>query len=154
MIRKEVKSINEEETKSKDQDGKIRCGVCKRNVFGKMGAGQSCDDYVDVVRLSQKENGPIIRPVIVEFRSEYDKRTVMRMKAKLREVEEYRFFFRNGSVKGKERVKEGKNTQAERRDNAEREAADVNSMVAEKRSLTVVWNNVRKIRSRERGSLK
>ena len=28
--------------------------------------------------------GPIIRPIIVEFRSEYDKWTVMRMKAKLR----------------------------------------------------------------------
>ena len=51
--------------------------------FGKMGAVQSCDDVVDVVRLRQKENGPIIRPIIVEFRSEYDKWTVMRMKAKL-----------------------------------------------------------------------
>ena len=35
----------------------------------------------------------------MEFRSEYDKWTVMRMKAKLRECEEYRsVFFRDGSV--------------------------------------------------------
>ena len=61
-----------------------------KDVFGKMGAGQSCDDVVDVVQLRQKENGPIIRQIIVEFRSEYDKWTVMRMKAKLRECEEYR----------------------------------------------------------------
>ena len=51
------------------------------------GAGQSCDDVVDVVQLRQKENGPIIRPIIVEFRSEYDKWTVMTMKANLRECE-------------------------------------------------------------------
>ena len=57
--------------------------MCVRDVFGKMGARQSCDDVVDVVRLRQKK-GPIIRPIIVEFRSEYDKWTVMRMKAKLR----------------------------------------------------------------------
>ena len=42
---------------------------------------------MDVIRLRQKENGPIVRPIIVEFRSEYDKWTVMRMKAKLRECE-------------------------------------------------------------------
>ena len=62
---------------------------CVKNVFGNMGAGLSCDDVVDVVRLGQKEYGPIIRPIIVAFRSEYDKWTVMRMKAKLRECEEY-----------------------------------------------------------------
>ena len=45
-----------------------------------MGAGQSCDDIVDVVRLRQKENNPNIRPIILEFRSEYAKWTVMRMK--------------------------------------------------------------------------
>ena len=36
---------------------------CVNDVFGKMGAGQSCDDVVDVVRLRQKENGPIIKPM-------------------------------------------------------------------------------------------
>ena len=67
---------------------------CVKDVFGKMGADQSCDDVVDVVRLRQKENRPNIRLIIVEFRSEYDKWTVMRMKAKLRECEEYRSVFR------------------------------------------------------------
>ena len=88
---------------------------CVKDVFGKMGAGQSCDDVVDVVRLRQKENCPIIRPITVEFRSEYDKWTVMRMKAKLRECEEYRSVFRDGSVEGRERGKEGKSNEAERR---------------------------------------
>ena len=59
-----------------------------------MGACQSCDDVVDVVRLRQKENGPIIR-------SEYDKWTVMRMKAKLRECEEYRSIFYRWICRGK-----------------------------------------------------
>ena len=48
---------------------------------------------MDVVRLRQKENGPNIKPIIVEFSSEYDKWTLMRMKAKLRECEEYRSVF-------------------------------------------------------------
>ena len=125
---------------------------CVKDVFGKMGAGQRFHDIVDVVRLRQKENGPIIRPIIVEFRSEYDKWTVVRMKAKLRECEEYRSVFRDGSVEGRERGKEGKNNEAKRRDNTEREETGVNSMVTEKRSLAVVWNNVRKMRSRERQS--
>ena len=34
------------------------------------------------------------------------------------------------------------NTEAERIDNTEREATGMNSMVAENRRLTVVWNNV------------
>ena len=100
VIRKEVKSTNEEETRKKiimifnlkNQTGKSDVEYVK-DVFGKMGACQSCDDVVDVVRLRQKENGPIIRPIIVEFRSEYDKWTVMKMKAKLRECEEYRSVF-------------------------------------------------------------
>ena len=61
-------------------------------------------------------------------------------------------FFRDGSLKGSERGKEGKNNGAERRENTERQATGVNSMVTEKISLAVVWKNVRKIRSRERQS--
>ena len=99
-IRKEVKTTYEEETRKKgimifnlkNKTGKSDVEWVK-NVFGKMGAGESCDDVVDVVRLTQKENGPIIRLIIVEFRSEYDKWTVMMMKAKLRECEEYRSVF-------------------------------------------------------------
>ena len=49
------------------------------------------------------KNGHIIRPIIAEFRSEYDKWTVMRMKAKLRECEEYISVFRDGYVEGRER---------------------------------------------------
>ena len=100
VIRKEVKSINEEETRKKgimifnlkNKTGKSDV-ECVKDVFGKMGAGQSCDDVVEVVRLRQKENDPIIRPIFVEFKSEYDKWTLMRMKAKLRECEEYISFF-------------------------------------------------------------
>ena len=91
VIRKEVKSTHEDETRKKkimifNLKNKIRKSdvECVTDVFGKMGAGQSCDDVVDVVRLRQRENGPIIRPIVVEFRSKYDKWTVMRMKAKLR----------------------------------------------------------------------
>ena len=61
-------------------------------------------------------------------------------------------FFRDGSVEGRERGKEGKSNEAERRDNIEREATGVNGMATEKRSIAVVWKNVRKMRSRERQS--
>ena len=44
------------------------------------------------------------------------------MKAKLRECEEYISVFRDGSVEGRERGKEGKSNEAERRENTEREA--------------------------------
>ena len=70
------------------------------------------------------------------------------MKAKLREVEEYRCVLLEMDMLRRERVKDGKNTEAERMENAERDAAGVNSMVAETRSLTVVWKNVRNMRSR------
>ena len=63
---------------------------CVKDVFGKMGASQSSGDIVDVVRLRQRENGPILRAIIVEFRSEYGKWTVTRMKTNLRECEVYR----------------------------------------------------------------
>ena len=80
VIRKEVQSTNEEETKKKqimifnlkNKTGKSDVGF-EKDVFGKMCAGQNCDDVLDVVRLRWKENGPIIRPIIVEFRSEYNK---------------------------------------------------------------------------------
>ena len=76
---------------------------CVQDVFGKVCAGQSCDDVVDVVRLRQKGDGPNIRTIIVEFRSEYDKWTVMRMKATLRECEEYRSVFLEMDLSREER---------------------------------------------------
>ena len=62
VIRKEVKSTNEKETREKiimifnlkNKSGKSDV-ECVKDVFGKMGAGQSCDGVVDVVRLRQKE---------------------------------------------------------------------------------------------------
>ena len=84
VIRKEVKSTNEEETRKKiimifNLKKKTRKTdvECVKDVFVKIGAGKSCDYIVDVVRLRQKENGPIIKPIIV-FRSEYDKWTVIK----------------------------------------------------------------------------
>ena len=148
VIRKEVKSTNEEETRKKIimifnlKNKTVKSDVeCVQDVFGKMDAGQSCDDVVDVVRLRQMDNGPIIRPIIVEFRSGYDKWTVMRMKTKLRECEEYINVFRDGSIEGRERErgKECKSNEAERRENTEREATRVHGMATEKRSSAVVW---------------
>ena len=68
VIRKEVKSTNEEESRKKiimifnlkNKTGKSDV-ECVKDVFGKKGAGQSCDDVVDIVRLRPKENGHIIR---------------------------------------------------------------------------------------------
>ena len=60
--------------------------------------------------------------------------------------------FLDGSVEGRQRGKEGKSNEAERRENTEREATGVNGMATEKRSLAVVWKNVRQMRSRERKS--
>ena len=110
VIRKEVKSTNEEEPSKKrimifnlkNKTGKSDV-ECVKDVFGKMGVDQSCDDVVDVVRLRQKENVPIIRPMIAEVRSEYDKWTVMRMKAKLRECEENRSVFLEMDLSREER---------------------------------------------------
>ena len=55
-------------------------------------------------------------------------------------------FFRDGSVEGRERGKEGKSNEDERRENTEREAIEVNGMATEKRSIAVMWKNVRKIK--------
>ena len=165
VIKKEVKSTNEEETKKKiimiynlkSKTGKSNV-VCVKHVFGNMGAGQIHDDVVDVVRLRQKENGLSIRPIIVEFRSEYDKWAVLRIKAKLRECEEYISVLRDVSVEGRERErgKEGKSNESERRDNTEREATGVNGMATEKKSRSCVEECKKDEikRERERGSLK
>ena len=127
--------------------------MCVKDVFGKMGAGQSCDDVVDVVRLRQKENGPIIRPIIVEFRSEYDKWTVMRMKAKLRECEEYRSVFLEMDLSREEReVRKARVMKLKEERILKERQQEVNGMATEKRSIAVVWKNVRKMRSRERQS--
>ena len=67
-------------------------------------------------------------------------------------------FYRDGSVdvreRERERGKEGKNNKVESRDNTKQESTGVNSMVTENRSFTVVWKNVRKMRSIEKPSEK
>ena len=71
VIRKEVKSINEEETINKrimilnlnNKTGKSDV-ECVKEMFGKMGAGQSCDN-IDVVRLRQKENGHMKEVIVM-----------------------------------------------------------------------------------------
>ena len=42
--------------------------------------------------MRKKEGDETVKPVIVEFKSEYDKWTVLRNKADLREIEEYKSF--------------------------------------------------------------
>ena len=55
-------------------------------------------------------------------------------------------------VMGVGRQQQDKSNEAERRENTEREAIEVNDLATEKRSIAVVWKNVRKMRSRERQS--
>ena len=96
-IRMAVKSTNEEENRNrrmmifnlKKKEGNSDVEFVN-DVFEKMGLRKSCEDVVDVMRLRQREDGANIRPIIVEFRSEYDNWTVIRMKTKLRECEDYR----------------------------------------------------------------
>ena len=42
------------------------------------------------MRMRKNDVGGVIRPIIVEFRAEYDKWTVLRNKADFREMNEYR----------------------------------------------------------------
>ena len=44
------------------------------------------EEIVDVVRMRKKDEGGSIRPIIIEFRTEYDKWTVLRNKSDLREM--------------------------------------------------------------------
>ena len=48
------------------------------------------EEIVDVVRMRKKDEGGSIRPIIVEFRAEYDKWTVLRNNSDLREMNDYR----------------------------------------------------------------
>ena len=95
-MRKEVKSTNEHKTRKKrmmifnlnKKEGKSDV-ECVKNAVEKMGAHQSCDNVVNVV-IETEGKRPIVRPIILDFRSEYDKWTVIKMKTKLREYDEYR----------------------------------------------------------------
>ena len=56
-------------------------------MIGDMGVRVREEDIVDVVRMRKKDEGGSIRPIIAEFRTEYDKWTVLRKKSNLREDE-------------------------------------------------------------------
>ena len=58
-----------------------------------MGVRVREEEIVDVVRMRKNDEGGSIRPIIVEFRTEYDKWTVLRNKSDLREMNEYRSVF-------------------------------------------------------------
>ena len=88
------------------------------------------------MRLRQREDGANIRPIIVEFRSEYDKWTVMRMKAKLRECEDYRRVLELDLWREEREVRKARILKL--RKNAGETTGVNGSMVSEKRSLIVV----------------
>ena len=59
------------------------------DVFEKMVLRKRYEAVVNVVQLRQREDGANIFPMIVKFRSEYDKLIVMRMEVKLTEFKNY-----------------------------------------------------------------
>ena len=61
----------------------------------------------DITRMRKKDGDEVVKPVIIEFKSEYDKWMVLRNKADLREMEEYNSFFRT-ERKRRKRIKRGK----------------------------------------------
>ena len=62
-------------------------------MIGDMGVRVREEEIVDVVRMRKKDEGGSIRPIIVEFRTEYDKWTVLRNKSDMREMNDYRSVF-------------------------------------------------------------
>ena len=56
------------------------------DMIGDMGVRVRDEEVVDVVRLRKKEGVGLARPIIVEFKGEYDKWTVLRNKSDLREM--------------------------------------------------------------------
>ena len=67
-------------------------------MIGDMGVRVREEEIVDVVRMRKKDEGGSIIPIIVEFRTEYDKWTVLRNESDLREMNDYRsvFYYRAG----------------------------------------------------------
>ena len=74
-------------------------------MIGDMGVRVREEEIVDVVRMRKKDEGGSIRPIIVEFRTEYDKWTVLRNKSDLREMTDYRSVFLEQDVSREEREK-------------------------------------------------
>ena len=63
------------------------------DMIGDMGVRVREEEVVDVVRMRKKEGVGLARPIIVEFKSEYDKWTVLRNKSDLREMNVYKKVF-------------------------------------------------------------
>ena len=72
------------------------------------------------IRIRKKDGDEAVKPVIIEFKSEYDKWMVLRNKADLREIEEYKKVFRTGFVERGKREEERENTREESRMGDER----------------------------------
>ena len=68
------------------------------DLIGDMGVRVREEEVVDVLRMRKKEGDGLARPFIVEFKSQYDKWTVLRNKSDLRELNVYNMFFRAGCV--------------------------------------------------------
>ena len=63
-------------------------------MIGDMGVRVREKEIVDIVRMRKNDEGGSIRLIMVEFRTKYDKWTVLRNKSDLREMNEYRNVFR------------------------------------------------------------
>ena len=72
------------------------------DMIERMGVRVRSEDVAVIVRMRKKDGDEAVKPVIIEFKSEYETWTVLRSKSVLREMNEYKNFFRIGFVeKGK-----------------------------------------------------
>ena len=93
-LRKEVDKSNYETRRMKRM---IVFNLKEKNnrdkVIEMMGVRMREEEIVDVVRMRKKDEEWSIRPIIVESRADYDKWTLLRKIADLRELNEYRSVF-------------------------------------------------------------
>ena len=77
-----------------------------------------------VVRMRKREGDGLAIPIIVEFKSEYDKWTVLRKKSYLREINVYKKVFRAGCVERGTGEASGKRSGMESKMGDEREKVE------------------------------
>ena len=58
----------------------------------RMGVRIRSEDVADIIRMRKKNGDEMVKPVIIEFKIEYDKWMVLRNKAELRDTKEYKSF--------------------------------------------------------------
>ena len=105
-----------------------------------MGVRVREEEIVDVVRMRKKDEGGSIRQIIVEFRTEYDKWTVLRNKSDLREMNDYRSVFLEQDVSREEREEASNDSGKESRMGAEREdGSKEKKRRKEKSTVKLVW---------------